>query len=60
MRRNHAGLLNKILEEKDFDTDLEFEEKLSQLQKENERLRIENAVLKKLKGYGEAKKNPSK
>ena len=41
-----AGLLNKMPKEKDFDTDLEFEEKLSQLQKENERFRIESAVLK--------------
>ena len=56
-----AGLLNKMPKEKDLDTDLKLEEKLRQLQKENEHLRMENAVLKKLKAYGEAKrKKPSK
>jgi len=56
-----AGLLNKMPKEKDLETDLVLDEKLRQLQKENEYLRMENAVLKKLKEYGEAKrKKPSK
>jgi transposase-like protein len=56
-----AGLLNKMPKEKDLDTDLELEQKYRQLQKENEHLRMENAVLKILKEYGETKrKKPSK
>lgn len=56
-----AGLLNKMPKEKDLETDLVLDEKLRRLQKENEYLRMENAVLKKLKEYGEAKrKKPSK
>ncbi|WP_241087478.1 transposase [Candidatus Vondammii sp. HM_W22] len=55
-----AGLLNKTLKEKDFDTDLEFEEKLSQLQKENERFRIESAVLKSSKDMAKPKKEALK
>jgi transposase len=56
-----AGLLNKMPKEKDLNTDLGLEQKYRKLQKENEHLRMENAVLKKLKEYGEAKrKKPSK
>ena len=45
---------------KDLEIDLELEEKLRQLRKANEHLRLENAVLKKLKEYGEAKKEAFK
>ena len=56
-----AGLLNKMPKEKDMTGDLGLEEKLRQLEKENQQLRLENAVLKKLKEYGDArKKKPSK
>lgn len=56
-----AGLLNKMPKKKDLESDLKLEEKLRRLEKENEQLLLENAVLKKLKEYGEAKrKKPSK
>lgn len=51
-----AGLLNKMPKEKDLQSDLKLEAELKRLQRENEELRMENAVLKKLKEYGEAKK----
>ncbi|MCU7886390.1 MAG: transposase [Candidatus Thiodiazotropha sp. (ex Lucinoma annulata)] len=56
-----AGLLDKMPEKSDFKTDLKLKDQLRQLEKENKQLRMENAVLKKLKELGEAKrKKPSK
>jgi transposase len=56
-----AGLLSKMPKNKDLEVDLELEERLRQLEKENQRLLMENAILKKLKEYGDAKrKKPSK
>jgi transposase-like protein len=56
-----AGLLSKMPKKKDLEVDLELEERLRQLEKENQRLLMENAILKKLKEYGDAKrKKPSK
>ncbi|MCU7932315.1 MAG: transposase [Candidatus Thiodiazotropha sp. (ex Codakia rugifera)] len=56
-----AGLLDKMPEKSDFQTDLKLKDQLRQLEKENKQLRMENAVLKKLKELGEAKrKKPSK
>jgi transposase-like protein len=46
---------------KDLESDLALEEKLRRLEKENKRLLMENAILKKLKEHGDAKrKKPSK
>jgi transposase len=56
-----AGLLSKMPKKKDLETDLGLEDKLRRLQKENEQLRMENAILKKLKEYGDAqRKKPLK
>ncbi|MCG8056378.1 MAG: transposase [Candidatus Thiodiazotropha endolucinida] len=56
-----AGLLNKIPKKEELQTDLKQESELKQLRKENEALRMENAILKKAKEFGEAKrKEPSK
>lgn len=56
-----AGLLNKMPKKEDLQTDLKQEEELAWLRKENEALRMENAILKKAKEFGEAKrKKPSK
>ena len=56
-----AGLLNKMPKEKDLDTDLKLEQKYKQLQKENEHLRMENAVLKNSRNTAKPKtKKPSK
>lgn len=56
-----AGLLAKMPKEDDLKKDMEQEEELRQLKKENARLKLENEVLKKLKEIGDAqKKKPSK
>lgn len=56
-----AGLLNKMPKKKDLEGDLKYEVELKRLIKENETLRMENAILKKAKELGEAKrKKPSK
>jgi transposase len=56
-----AGLLTKMPKKRDLEADLELEAKLRRLEKENEQLLLENAVLKKLKEIGDAKrKKPSK
>ena len=56
-----AGLLNKMPKKEDLEADLKYEAELKRLIKENETLRLENAVLKKAKELGEAKrKKPSK
>ena len=56
-----AGLLNKMPKKEDLQGDLKQEAKLKRLIKENEALRMENAILKKAKELGEAKKKkPSK
>jgi transposase len=56
-----AGLLDKMPDKIDFQTDLKLKNKLRQLEKENKQLKMENAVLKKLKEIGDAKrKKPSK
>jgi len=51
-----AGLLSKMPDKKDLESDLGLEDKLRQLEKENQRLLMENAILKKLKEHGEAKR----
>lgn len=51
-----AGLLSKMPDKKDLESDLWLEGKLRQLEKENQRLLMENAILKKLKEHGEAKR----
>jgi transposase-like protein len=56
-----AGLLDKMPDKSDFQTDLKLKNQLRQLEKENKQLKMENAVLKKLKEIGDAKrKKPSK
>ncbi|WP_369160489.1 transposase [Candidatus Thiodiazotropha sp. LNASS1] len=56
-----AGLLNRMPKKIDFQADLKLKDQLKQLEKENKQLKMENAVLKKLKELGEAKKKkPSK
>ncbi|MES9824460.1 MAG: transposase [Candidatus Thiodiazotropha endolucinida] len=56
-----AGLLDKMPEKSDFQTDLKLKDQLRQLERENQQLKMENAVLKKLKEIGDAKrKKPSK
>lgn len=56
-----AGLLSKMPKKRDLEADLELQAQLKQLKKENKRLQMENAILKKLKELGEAKrKKPSK
>ena len=56
-----AGLLNKMPKKEELQTDLKQDSELKQLRKENEALRMENAILKKAKEFGEAKrKKPSK
>lgn len=56
-----AGLLSKMPKKRDIEGDLEQAEQLKQLKKENEYLKMENAILKKQKELGEAKrKKPSK
>jgi transposase-like protein len=51
-----AGFLDKMPDQKDFQSDLALKDKLRQLEKENKQLKMENAVLKKLKEMGEAKR----
>ncbi|MEJ2453755.1 MAG: transposase [Candidatus Thiodiazotropha sp.] len=51
-----AGLLDKMPEKSDFQTDLKLKNQLRQLEKENKQLKMENAVLKKLKEIGDAKR----
>ena len=56
-----AGLLSKMPKKRDIEGDLEQAEQLKQLKKENKYLKMENAILKKQKELGEAKrKKPSK
>ena len=56
-----AGLLNKMPKKNELETDPELLEQLKQLKHENEFLKMENAILKKLKELGEAKrKKPSR
>ncbi len=56
-----AGLLDKMPDKSDFQSDLNLKNQLRQLEKENKQLKMENAVLKKLKEIGDAKrKKPSK
>lgn len=56
-----AGLLDKMPDKSDFKSDLNLKNQLRQLEKENKQLKMENAVLKKLKEIGDAKrKKPSK
>jgi len=51
-----AGLLDKMPDKIDIQTDLKLRDQLKRLEKENQHLRMENAVLKKLKEMGEAKR----
>lgn len=56
-----AGLLNKMPKDEDLSKDLGIQEELRRLKLENEQLKMENAVLKKLKERGNAKrKKPSR
>ncbi|MES9863253.1 MAG: transposase [Candidatus Thiodiazotropha sp. LLP2] len=56
-----AGLLNQMPKNNDFQSDLKLKDQLRQLEQENKQLKMENAVLKKLKEIGDAKrKKPSK
>ena len=56
-----AGLLNKMPKKRDLEADLELQAQLKQLKKDYKRLKMENAILKKLKELGDAKrKKPSK
>ncbi len=56
-----AGLLNKMPKKNTITTDLSLLAQVEQLKKENAHLKMENAVLKKLKEIGNArKKTPSK
>lgn len=56
-----AGLLNKMPKDEDLGKDLGVQEELRRLKLENEQLKMENAVLKKLKERGNAKrKKPSR
>lgn len=54
------GVLVEMPKDTKVQPDADLERKLKALQKENEQLRMENAILKKLKEYGDAKrKKPS-
>jgi transposase len=56
-----AGLLNKMPKKKDLEANLGLEDKLRRLQRENDQLRMENAILKKLREHGDAqRKKPLK
>ena len=56
-----AGLIGDMTDKTNIKKTLEQAEELKRLRKENEDLKLENDVLKKLKEYGEArKKKPSK
>ena len=56
-----AGLLNRMPDKKDVQVDLKTMDRMKKLEKENQYLRMENDVLKKLKEQGDAKrKKPSK
>jgi transposase-like protein len=55
-----AGLLNKMPKKIDVQSDLKLRDQLERVQKENRQLKMENAVLKKLRALGDAKrKTPS-
>ena len=56
-----AGLLNRMPKREALEGDLFKDKRLNELEIENERLKMEVAVLKKLKELGDAKrKKPSK
>ncbi len=55
-----AGLLNKMPKKIEVQSDLKLRDQLERVQKENRQLKMENAVLKKLRALGDAKrKKPS-
>lgn len=51
-----AGLLNKMPDKADIQSDLKLKDQLKQLQKKYQQLKMENAVLKKCQELGDAKK----
>jgi len=56
-----AGLIGDMTDKTNIKNKLEQLDELKRLRKENEALKLENDILKKLKEYGEArKKKPSK
>lgn len=51
-----AGLIGDMTDKTNIKNKLEQAEELKRLRKENEDLKLENDILKKLKEYGEARK----